>query len=206
MLAINERYLALQGKINKTAISLIQNASYQFTNMFELVLYPYTLKTLNLSALSQIAIDSALIKTSLMSVSNIPSPKIETEVAGYEKYITTITPPEEMTMIFCETELGAVFNWLDIWKKAIYKSHPVFKRVFSSNQDATKKNGYLTLHSKSGIPVPYVWKITGLKFKNFADDISLSHEEGAPLLVGATFEVDDVELITLEEFVMSAII
>ena len=196
---VYEQYRKVISKINKTAISLIQDSSYQSKNMFELFLYPYSGFSLDPFAIAQIAIDTKIIKTNLASIGNIPSPKLETEIAGYEKFINNLTPPEEISMSFYETETGAVFNWLGSWKDKIYKYDHIYKRVFNPNQDGAKRNGFLTLHSKTGLPVPYVWKFTGLRFKNF-EDFSIGHEETEVLTVTATFDVEDVELLTVSQF------
>jgi len=183
------------GKINKTAINLIQDFSPQSKNMFELFLFPYAGNVFDPFAIAQIAIDTAIIKTHLSAISGIPSPKIEYETAGYDKYTSTLTPPEEMSITFYENEIGAVSMWLNAWRKKIYKYDPIFGRVFNPNQNASKRNGFLTLHSKTGLPTPYVWKITGLQFKNF-EDPNIGHEETDALSLTALFNVEDVELLS----------
>ena len=196
---IYEQYRKALSKLNKSTVSLIQDKSYQSKNMFELILYPHTF-TLNPFIIAQIATDNLLIKTNLASIPNIPSAKLEYETVGYEKYINALTPPEELQMMFYEDESGSVFNWLDGWKSKIYNYDFVFGRVFNADQDGAKKDGFLTLHSKTGLPVPYVWKLTGLNYKNI-EDFGVGHEETEILTITASFDIMDIEILSLSDFI-----
>lgn len=202
-----KKYQQAIGAINKASMGLIGEFSPQQANMFELFLFPYEMGAGPIEiakSIAQIAIDTVIVKTHIKSIEGIPMPKIEYETAGYEKYISTINPPEELSITFYENEIGAVFNWLDVWRNKIYKRDKVFNRVFQPYQNGGKRNGWLFLHSKTGLPVPYVWKLTGMQFKTFGD-LTIGHEETEPVSVTAIFNVEDVQLYTLAQIVAGAV-
>jgi hypothetical protein len=183
------------GTLNTANKLLIELFDPQFKNVFEVILYPADL-TSNVSptSIGTTALDAIITRLYLQSIS--PSFKeIEYGDADITKFIKGLIRPTTVTITFIENEQGTVRSYLKSWLEEIVVEDPLFGYRFKDNQMASKKNAIIMLQQGFGLPsLPWV-RLEGLKYQS-QESQTFGHGETEPMIIGATFSVDNVKWST----------
>jgi len=188
------------GNLNKATRYLLDLFDPQNRNLFEIILYPKVFSAETLANSLTVATDTVVAR---LHIQTITIPFLSLEYANYNemKGVQTLIYPETVSITFIETELGVVRNYLNNWVKEIFFPSITLTAqesyVFMDNQEASKKNALIVPLMGIGIPNPGGFiKLTGLKFKSI-DDLTFGHGEGDPMIITATFSVENVWWKTL---------
>jgi hypothetical protein len=188
------------GYVNEASRFLLELLDLQYKNIFEIILYPEHLtENLSISTIGTALLDSTIAKLYIQSIS-LPFKKLEYESADIVYFVKNITKPTDCTISFIENDVGIVRSYLKSWQREIIVSDPFFGYRIRNNQLQSKKNAVILPQSGSQIPSPNgTIKMEGLKFKEIAD-ITMGHNESEPMLIEATFSIDNVYWTGVTDF------
>ena len=155
------------------SIRLLQNIAFQNPNLWELTIT---------NAPPEIRF--------YVTETNIPFKQFEMETRNTgTKHYTKFVPEGDITMTFRETVRWEVYNFLQLWQNEFYDNINKVFRVGAKKRDSI----IIFQHSSTPLTIEQNNKfiLRGLQLKGIGE-LSINYENTGPLLITATFSVDEI--------------
>ena len=201
------------GKLNKFNAQTLLNVDFQALNNFNVIFYP---TSFSFTAIKDSVIDTALATLFVKNIQGLAFPELEYKDINGIKHVVGISAPEEVTMEFRETEIGAVRDFVQRWSDSIYTDtlpsntpslqfagstrfntdEHSYYYVFNSNQIQSKKNAIIMIKGSMGLPSIGGWiLLEGLKLKG-ASGMEFDQESEDIMDITVDMSVDMIKFVT----------
>jgi hypothetical protein len=159
-------------------------------------------------------VDTALATLFVKTIQGIEFPELEYKDVNGIKHVVGISAPEEITMEFRETDIGAVRGFIQGWANDIYTptlpsgssglgglvgtntDNHSYYYVFDKDQVKSKKNAIIMIKGALGLPSIGGWiTLEGLKLKG-ATGFEFDQESEDIMTPSIDMSVDMIKFVT----------